>query len=129
MSDIKIIVTVVDGVKIVNTTPHDITFGVPGTDEAVSVPSSSLVNAKAVETLVETRNGVDFVKTVFTKTPEGEEVIKAVKAEEPDAVIVGSIVAAQAFPGEVVGMTPMPGFERVAPAEKRMNPHKFTIFS
>lgn len=42
--------------------------------------------------------------------------------------IVGSIIAAQAYPGEVVAMTPAPGYERVAPAEKRMNPHKFTIF-
>lgn len=42
--------------------------------------------------------------------------------------IIGSIIAAKAFPGVVFGMTPAKGFERVAPAEKRMNPSKFTTF-
>jgi len=41
---------------------------------------------------------------------------------------VGSIIAAQAYPGQVVAMTPTPGYERVPPAEKRMNPDKFNIF-
>ena len=116
----------VDGVVIVNTTPHPLSFGVG--DEVVSVPTSTLVNAKATETLARTEDGVEFVKTVFEGTPEGEEVISKILQECPGAVIVGSIIAAQAYPGKVFGMTPLPGYERVAPAEKRMNPHKFTTF-
>lgn len=42
--------------------------------------------------------------------------------------VVGSIIAAQAYPGRVVAMTPVPGFERVSPAEKRMRCDKFTTF-
>ena len=69
------------------------------------------------------------MRTKFTGNDEGRAIIAAMKAANPDAVIVGSIIAAQAYPGEVVAMTPLPGYERVAPAEKRMNPHKFTTFA
>ena len=46
----------------------------------------------------------------------------------PGAFIIGSIIAAQAFPGRVLAMVPAPGFERVPPAEKRMRADKFSIF-
>ncbi len=120
--------TVVDGVSIFNTTPHAINFGVG--DEVKEVPTSGvLINATASEEVVASEGGVDFVRTKFTGNDEGRAIIAAMKAANPDAVIVGSIIAAQAYPGEVVAMTPLPGYERVAPAEKRMNPHKFTTFA
>ena len=75
--------------------------------------------------MVKTENNVQFVKTNFVGDDSGKAVINAV----PQCVlIVGSIIAAQAYPGLVVAMTPAPGYERVAPAEKRMNPDKFTVF-
>ena len=43
-------------------------------------------------------------------------------------MVVGSIIAAQAYPGLVVAMVPAPGYERRPPAEKRMRPDKFTIY-
>lgn len=116
----------VDGVLLVNTTPHSITFeenGVP-----VSVPCATILNAKAVEESAGEFGGVSLVKTAFVGTPEGENLIQKIRKEAPNAVIVGSIIAAQAYPGKVFAMTPMPGYERVAPSEKRMNPHKFTTF-
>ena len=118
----------VDGVEIFNTTPHAINFGVG--DEVKEVPTCGvLVNASSSEEVVKTEGGVEFVRTKFTGNDEGRAIIAAMKAANPDAVIVGSIIAAQAYPGEVVAMTPLPGYERVAPAEKRMNPHKFTTFA
>ena len=120
--------TIVDGVSIFNTTPHAINFGVG--DEVKEVPTCGvLVNASSSEEVVKTEGGVEFVRTKFTGNDEGRAIIAAMKAANPDAVIVGSIIAAQAYPGEVVAMTPLPGYERVAPAEKRMNPHKFTTFA
>ena len=68
------------------------------------------------------------------KAEEGEEIITKLQnwANENfpayDLRIVGSIIAAQAYPGDVVGMTPAPGYERVAPNEKRMSLDKFTVF-
>ena len=78
----------------------------------------------------------DFlVKSTFTTTPEGEETInmfeEIFKQEFPKErrlIIIGSIIAAQAFPGRVFGMTPVPGFERVPPADKRMRNDKFVTF-
>ena len=128
----KIKMVTVDGVEIVNTTPHEITFGVVGAEgevKAINVePCGALINAKATSHVVEERGAISFMKTTFEGGAEGAALIEEIKAAYPQAVIVGSIIAAQAYPGDVVGMCPLPGYERVAPAEKRMDPHKFTIF-
>jgi hypothetical protein len=43
-------------------------------------------------------------------------------------MIVGSIIAAQAYPGSIKAMIPCEGYERVPPTEKRMRPDKFTVY-
>ena len=122
-----------NGVLVVNTTPHAIRF--QETDGSlVEVPSNPkfLINAKAVETKVSDL----LVKTSFVGTEDGTKVINTLEdyyQGQPDSgikhlVIVGSVIAAQAYPGRVVAMTPVPGFERVAPAEKRMSIDKFTTY-
>ena len=120
----------IEGKVVVNTTPHDINFDIDG--EVVTVPKSGVIlNAKPEEIQV----GEDLVETRFVGTPEGEALIEEIKAQHAASEdagltlrIIGSIIAAQAYAGEVVAMTPAPGFERVAPAEKRMNPRKFTSY-
>lgn len=119
-----------NGVCVLNTTPHPLTMqDVNG--ELVTVPTSVLINAKAEEKAV---NDL-FVKTVFVGTSEGTEIIRDIKGTFketgcPDRlVIVGSIIAAQAYKGKVVGLCPVPGYERVAPSEKRMRCDKFTVFT
>lgn len=119
-----------NGVTVVNTTPHPISMqDVDGT--LVSIPSSKdlLLNAATGEESVDDL----FVRTSFIGTDEGRTLINTIKkwAEGESAnrlVIVGSIIAAQAYPGEVCGLCPVPGFERVAPNEKRMRCDKFTIY-
>lgn len=115
----------------VNTAPHICSFRHPETGEEFAVGRSRwLVNATATEQVVDERNVITFVKTVFSPSPDGEKMIAEIRAEfGPDVIILGSIIAAQAYPGQVVAMTPAPGFERVPPDQKRMNPFKFTIFS
>lgn len=128
MNEIKFVK--IEGKVVCNTTPHDINFDVDGT--VVTVPKSGVIlNAKPEEVQV----GEDLVETRFVGTPEGAALIDEIKAQHAASEdagltlrIIGSIIAAQAYAGEVVAMTPAPGFERVAPAEKRMNPHKFTIY-
>lgn len=117
----------VDGVEIINVTPHTITFGVG--EGTVEVPSHVIINAAAVEQHVKKEGGVEFVNTTFLANDKNRDIVIGLTKQFPNAVIVGSIIAAQAFPGKVVAMTPCPGFERVPPAEKRMNPHKFTTFA
>jgi len=114
---------------IINTTPHPINFkGADGTEFEVP-PCGTLISARAVEEVVGTHpSGASLVHTRFESTPEALAALAALEADNPGVIIVGSIVAAQAFPGRVFGMTPAPGFERVPIAEKRMDPVKFTTF-
>lgn len=121
-----------NNVVVINTTPHAITMK-DVTGELVSVESDSslLINAQTKEEKVSDL----FVKTVFESTENGWNKIKEIKEtfselyhDGETLVIIGSIIAAQAYPGEVVAMVPVPGFERVAPTEKRMRCDKFTVF-
>lgn len=116
---------------VVNTTPHPITFALGDGVAIVPNAKEALLNARAVEEVVSD----DLVRTNFVGTDEGSDLITDIQnwaAEmHPGKTlrIIGSIIAAQAYPGAVVGMTPAPGFERVAPAEKRMSLEKFTTFA
>ena len=123
-------VTFGNNVAIINTTPHSVT--IQDTDGTpITVPSSVILNAKVEEKQVSDL----FVKTVFVPTEEGKEIISEIKNAFKSQigtgtlVIVGSMIAAQAYPEDVVAMTPVPGYERVKPEEKRMRCDKFTTFA
>ena len=120
-----------NGVVVYNTTPHAVTIqDVDGT--LVSVQPEKLLNASPVEESVSDI----FVTTKFVGTEAGEQLIREIQDEfeaeyggtDARLVIVGSIIAAQAYRGKVAGLCPVPGYERVAPAEKRMRCDKFTVF-
>ena len=128
---------VVDGRILVNTTPHELTFqSLKG--ELVTVPSSvpegektgfAVLNAKSNEVMV----ADDLVTTTFTATPEGLDLLEAIgqwaTTEHPGKTlrVIGSLVAANGYPGRVVGMCPVPGFERAPQGQKRMRTDKFTV--
>ena len=118
-----------NGVAVVNTTPHPITFQDGDDTVTVSASRELLINA------VPTEQAVDdlLVRTSFSGSSEGMKIIDAIQGTPmPEGarrrLIVGSIIAAQAYPGLVVAMTPAPGYERVAPADKRMSVDKFTTY-
>lgn len=115
----------------INVTPHFIIFRCQDGSEFELLPSGYLVNAKPVEETVSVICGIEFVSTRFQGDLEGVRIIQEIKdsiLEKKNILIIGSIVAAQAYPGQVVAMTPAPGYERVPVDQKRMNPDKFTIF-
>lgn len=123
-------VTFGNNVAIINTTPHSVT--IQDTDGTpITVPSSIILNAKAEEKQVSNL----FVKTVFVPTEEGKAIISEIKKAFKSQigtgtlVIVGSMITAQAYPEDVVAMTPVPGYERVKPTDKRMRCDKFTTFA
>ena len=123
-------VTFGNNVAIINTTPHSVT--IQDTDGTpITVPNSVVLNAKAEEKQVSDL----FVKTVFVPTEEGKAIISEIKKAFKSQigtgtlVIVGSMIAAQAYPEDVVAMTPVLGYERVKPADKRMRCDKFTTFA
>lgn len=121
-----------NGVVVCNTTPHPVTMQ-DVTGELVTVEPSEdfVINAKAKEEQVSPL----LVKTVFEATEDGEKRLRSIERcfsefyrDGGVLAVVGSIIAAQAYPGRVVAMTPVPGFERASLAEKRMRCDKFTTF-
>lgn len=115
-------------VNIVNVTPHEIRFrGKDGTDFIVQ-PCGTVISAKVAEEPVATKDGVVFVTAKFSGDEEADKALQEVRANNPGAIVVGSIIAAQAFPGRVFALTPFPGFERVPVSERVMNANKFTTF-
>ena len=125
-----------NGLVIANVTPHTITFWREDWSEPVEVaPSGKVVNAKPVEKFVaevcdgacgmnhgtgqiHTSNecglaGVaKLVSTEFVAQDDAEEILAY--CEKMNVLPVGSIIAAQAYPGRVVAMAPAKGYERVA---------------
>jgi hypothetical protein len=124
-------VTFGNDIVVVNTTPHPVTIqDIDGTLKEVP-QCGHILNGTPVERKVDDI----FVKTEFVGNDEGRQLIKDIKTlaswatvEPYRLVIVGSIIAAEAYPGDAAAMTPVPGFERVPPQEKRMRCDKFTIF-
>lgn len=114
--------------KFVNVTPHSINFrSADGTEYEVP-PSGVVLNAKFVDEDAGTRNGVALVRTKIEAEPSSLDALAKLEEENPGAVFVGSLIAAQAFPSRVVSMIASPGYERKPPAEKRMRDDKFTTF-
>ena len=119
-----------NGATVLNGTPHTITFRLTTGEDVTVEPCGARLEARANEVLAHRIGGVDYVRTVFSPSPEGEAEIREIEGANigNHLIIVGSIISAQAYPGLVCAMTPAFGFERVPPAEKRMSPDKFTIF-
>lgn len=114
---------------IINCTPHPVRFQ-DLTGEIITINNNSeyIINARVEEETVED-DGIIFTKPSFVSTPEGNSIINRIKEEfDSGYIIIGSIIAAQAYPGQVCGMCPIPGHERVAPAEKIMRVDKFTRY-
>lgn len=118
----------INGIKFLNVTPHPITLAGPeGEEPTVLEPSGFIASAKAVEAPAGEKQGLSLVKTTFVGDKETEAQIDELLAN--DIIVIGSIIAAQAYPGKVFAMVPCKGFERVPPQEKRMRWDKFTTFA
>lgn len=123
-------IVTVAGVKVVNTTPHAINMVTPDLTVQVAVPASGvLINAKPIAVPVDSGIvGVQFQRTSFDADADTMDVLKAFKAQHPDVVVIGSLIAAQAYPGLVVAMVAHPDFARVAPADKKMLIDTYTVY-
>lgn len=115
--------------KIINVTPHALNFRNADGSEFEVAPSGIVINATPLDEVAGAHpSGAELVRVRFVANDEAISALEKIEAENPDAVIVGSMIAAQAFPGRVFGMVAAPGYERRPPAEKRMNPERFTTF-
>ena len=115
-------------ITVVNTTPHPISM--MDNNSIVEIPTGVLINATPTQEEVGPV-GTDsmFVTTVFKPNVAGWDTIEDIKrcfSDDETIVIVGSIIAAQAYPGEVCGLVPYPGYERTA--QKLMCCDRFNVF-
>lgn len=123
-------IVIIAGVKVVNTTPHAITMTTADQSIVDSVPPcGALINATAVAQPVDSGiTGVKFQKTSFIADPTTTDTLMAFHAKYPDVVVIGSLIAAQAYPGLVVAMVAHPDFMRVPPADKKMLIDTYTVY-
>lgn len=116
----------VNGTKLINCTPHTIRLQCDG-DIIVLDPSGMTLRATPVEATAEKEIfGLELVSTYFEPSSDGEFELEDI--ESAGMVPIGSIISAQAWPGRVVSLVPVPGYERVPPAEKLYHAGKFNIF-
>lgn len=114
-----------NGVVIRNSTPHLLRFWAEGWDAPVVVERHGLISARPQEDVVSVADGVEYVSTTFVGNDEGKAIIADVNRGHPEAVVVGSIIAAQAYPGDVVSPCLV---KRDHPDKVRVRPDKFTVF-
>lgn len=111
----------------VNATPHAINLQVGSGCVVVPASQKQVINASIKEVQVDDL----LVKSIFVGNEEGERIINEIYSEFPEqnrVIIIGSLIAAQAYPGRVFGMCAAEGYERRPPAEKLMRSDKFVTF-
>lgn len=117
----------INGVTIVNATPHKINLQVGQGSIVVPASLKQVINASIKEVPVDDL----LVKSTFLGNEDGERIINEIYSEFEDSdrvIILGSIIAAQAYPGKVFGMVAAEGYERRPPEEKLMRSDKFVTF-
>lgn len=116
-----------NNVVYVNATPHSINLQVGSGCVVVPASQKQVINASIKEVQVDDL----LVKSIFVGNEEGERIINEIYSEFPEqdrVIIIGSLIAAQAYPGRVFGMCAAEGYERRPPAEKLMRSDKFVTF-
>lgn len=115
------------GLRIANCTPHSVRFQ-DGETVVTVEPCGSTLLATPVEEISgqSVAPPVTLVKTVFQ--PSGDGYAELAEIESSNVCAIGSIISAQAYPGRVWSLVPVPGFERKPPAEKLYHSDKFNIF-
>jgi hypothetical protein len=121
--------TLATGVVVWNATPHEMHFYC-GDGVVVSAPSDTIINATPVTRRVEEHPTYHIVELHFQPLPLGEQIIREIREETPDALIVGSIIAAQAYPGEVVASVPLQSQRyRKEYAQRLVRSDRFTTYA
>lgn len=113
---------------IINVTAHPITFYDEVDDTLFTVEPCGFVASATVSEIpvASLDDGIEIVKPGFGS--DLDTLRELLRMQKPYTIIVGSLIAAQAYPGVVYGMVPTIGFERVPEGMKRMNPRKFNCY-
>lgn len=114
-----------NGVVVYNATPHPLHFWVGG-DKIITAESDVVINAHITSDVIEARNKYTLVELRYEPTDEGEWIIDSILEECPEALIVGSAVAAQAYPGRVV--SPIPNKSLKHEGQRVIRSNRFNVY-
>ena len=120
-----------NGVEVYNATPHRLVFYEQTWLNEVVVPGEEILTAYARNVVIGHIGEVELVKLTFQPMEEGLELIERIKRRHPKALIVGSIIAAQAYRGDVV--SPVPCYrgsreKKTRVKQEYVKASRFTIF-
>lgn len=99
--------TLANGEVIYNVTPHELDVWDEEEKKMYTVLTDDVINARAESELLEKRENYVIVHMNYHPTEYGVEVIQRIRRECPRAIIIGSVIAAQAYPGEVFAPSPV----------------------
>lgn len=94
-----------NGVLVFNLTPHDLDF--PTENGMVVAPSDGMLDAVPVSTLVVDKGLYTINHVRFVGSDIGKQMIRDIRSTHPDALIIGSMIAARAYPKDVVYGVPI----------------------
>lgn len=93
----------------------------------VTAPSDGVLNANTKNTTVCENEKFTLTTVHFEEIRGGRRLIEQVKSTYPDALIVGSIIAANAYRGDVVASVPEQS-KRYNKGVRLVRSDRFTIF-
>lgn len=111
---------------LVNCTPRPIRFMDLDGEVRTVQPSGYTLRAISQEQLVWVESGCEFVRTVFVASLEGSDEVMEITRR--GLLPVGSIISAQAWPGQVVSLVLVEGHERKPPSERLYRCDKFNVY-
>lgn len=114
--------------QIINTTQYTLIFE-DKKGNRYKVTPQELIQAY-IEFFMAGENQHDIVlkKINYTSTSESIQTLQKMEKEYPDAIIVGHLIAAQAFPGRVFALCPIDGYEKVKNTDKIYKDWEFITF-
>lgn len=92
--------TLPNGLVICNCTPHPLTMAYE--QQVFEIPVDAFINAKIDNRLIEKHKTYNLVNMIFLPIQEGWDIIKCLNKKYPGALLLGSIIAAKAYPGKIV---------------------------
>lgn len=112
-----------NGVEVVNLTPHPLWFACK--EGLVKADPDAVLGALPVNEIVKVEKGYSLTELRFQPLREGLDLIRKLKEKHPNALLVGSSIAAQTYRGEVVAPVPV----RKGTARQRQRPYRPDLFT
>jgi hypothetical protein len=113
------------GCRFVNVTPHNLDLVWEDGTLITVPPSGTVLRAKAEEDVVGRYGCAEIVRMRFVPLSEAEtEKLSRLELDNPGALVIGSVIAAQAWPGRIVARLPI----RAGDGSPRGKADKFQTF-